>query len=412
MKEKPNKKPKQKLGKSKRQPKNLSGKVLKSSADEAKNVYKDRERNHLAKHEPQMKAHGKAASGLHSLLDGIIAQDVERNTELRTQRKTLDSEITAQHNVVGKCCGVLGIPYEPGVTTADDIYAVAEISEAEAADLAGLPTSTLAKVPGLDVVKVLAFIGCLILSTVGLGALVLRTQPKSLTNNPFSLAFALGLAFMMVGGAWAFVQVNWLRQGAAYAKDTNDAGTRKKMITLGVITLLACLVIAVIDAKAIIAMSASTALLNPDQAPSLLIAFIVGLALSASYLLGTSAMAFNAGYEAESVKRIDAAKRRNLEDNVSDRRQHIEIQQAIEALNEIKVKEMRREQLTKEIDASDKELLMKFEQISKAVSKTPDLSDEEKTDLRLLKKRFLFEKSKSDAHSQISNQAMEDDDAA
>lgn len=70
---------------------------------------------------------------------------------------------------------------------------------------------------------------------------------------------------------------------------------------------------------------------------------------------------------------------------------------------------MRRERLTLEINASDIELLMKFEQISKAVSKAPDLSEEEKKDLRLLKKRFLFGMEPV-ANSQIYDQGREDDD--
>lgn len=69
---------------------------------------KTEERNRLAKRgRPQLKAHEKTTSGLHSVLEGIMAEDVARNTVLRTERKILDSEITAQHNVVGKwfrCC--------------------------------------------------------------------------------------------------------------------------------------------------------------------------------------------------------------------------------------------------------------------------------------------------------------------
>jgi len=372
--------------------------VLSDKRDDAKQLHLGREQIHVGKLAKKQRAYDTTTDAKHDVLSAAIKTELERVSNLRTRRMMLDTQITELHDVAGLACSQMGIPYIPGTTGPNEIYALVPLHESEAAEKAGLPGVLTDSVGGMKFLKWAGFIGCLTLGTFGMGALVLQTSPKMLMANPVFLMLAAGLACILIGGVYMIIHPTWRRVGVTKASKPDDRSTKASLVGAGMLTALSCLIVASVDAKAIIAMSATKAMLNPNSAPSFITTFLVAMALSAAYVLGASITAFTEGYSGEASRKIKAAQDRHLADQLEDRRAHVEIQHAIEALNRIDVCEKARKRLTAEIEAVEAELEAKLDKAYGAIPDAPELPDEHKKDLSILKKRANHEGNKVDAH--------------
>jgi hypothetical protein len=321
-----------------------------------------------------------------------------RSDDLRTQRAGLDKEITASHEVVGIAFGMLAKQYIPGVTPIEDLFDIKPLSRADAAKRAGLHSSYYGKVAGIQILKWLGMAGCIILGTVGLGAMVLMKSPSSLLGSPIMLTLAIGLSFILVGGAYMAVQSSWPRIGAMKATKPNEPETKRAQALGIAITTLFGVVVSVVDTKAILALTATRAIVNADAAPSTITAAIAATALSAAYVIGSSAVAFSEGYSGQAEELIAAEISKDHEAQKKELCRFIEVQNAVDAYNKAQMFEVRRKKLTEEIGALETDLHKSRIASLEAIPDAPELKPEHKEDLAKIKAAALYAATKQNAH--------------
>lgn len=311
--------------------------------------------------------------------------ELERITSLRTIRNALDLETSALEDVAGKTLGQLSLAYEPGKTTVEDVLASRALPEAEAARRAGVQVSLTRSNWFLKLLKILGMIGCLFLGTTGMGALILRIPPRAMFHSVL-LPVAIGLACILVGGTYLVVTPTARRAGAMKATGPEEQSTRRALVTTMLLVALMCIVVAMVDAKAMMAINSARAMVNPSSVPSFAIALLVGLALSAAYVLGSSCLAFADGYGEEAKTLIEAEQVKHLKEE----RRVIEVAEACEALNAIGIAESRRKTLTYEISKAEQEYRTSLQVVNQGTPKAPELQDDQKRELRVHRQETEF----------------------
>jgi hypothetical protein len=324
-----------------------------------------------------------------------LLEDIEtdRLGSLRRLRSELDMQLLAAQDLAGKALANLGIEYRPEKTRFADILKALALPEAEAAKRAGVPIALTVNDRFLKFLKIAGMIGCLLLGMVGMGALVLHVQPTSLFHS-FMLPVAMGLALILVGGTYLVVSPTSRRAGALKACDPEALATKLAVSGACWLVALMCVVVALVDAKAITAINSARALVNPDAVPSFFVTLLVGLALSAAYVMGTSILAFSDGFGFEARKKIEAEQAKHL----NEERNFIEVTQACEALNDIEVIEDRRTKLTAEIKDAEQEYRASLARIVRDLPVPPEMPDEHRRDIRLHHQRARFAGQKLTAY--------------
>lgn len=361
-------------------------------------TYEQREAQHHESLDRDRFAYDQYAARKLRQIDLIDQIESNHIAGLRQTRSDLDLEIMASHEVASKAFATLGLGYEPGKTKIEDLYSLTPLHESDAAKLAGLSGVPARKAPSMRFLKVAGMIGCLVLGTVGMGSLILQTPPKMLFTSPLFLLISMALAFILIGGATMVVVPLWKRIGIQKVASDIEKRPCLSLVSGLALTILMAVVVAVVDAKAMMAINASRALINPESVPGFLLCFLVGLALSAAYIIGSSVVAFSDAYSAEAASRIKAEQERHESEQLHDRRIHIEVQMACEALNTVALIENRRVALTNEIEVLEEEfknaIAGQFAQIPLA----PEMKEENRKDLRMQKKEARFAGWKAMAH--------------
>jgi hypothetical protein len=329
--------------------------------------------------------------------DLIERSETYRSHSLRERRTSLESQVDAAHEVAGRAFGELGRQYVAGESKVDDLLSVEPLPEAEAARRAKVLVACAFDDSFLRVLKYAAMLGCLLLGTFGMGALVLRVVPRALLHSPL-LPVAVGLGCILVGGATLAVSPSARRLGAMTVDDPDGPRTKRNLQSVCALTLVFTLVVATVDAKALLAITASKALVDPKSAPSFATAFLVALALSATYVVGSSAHAFAEGFGFEARKRIAAEQEKHAQSERDRLRHTLEVTQACEALNAVDTIEARRIALDDEIRNAEGAMRGSVAQAFEGIGAPPEMARERRNELRYAEQEARFAGMKLAAH--------------
>lgn len=327
-----------------------------------------------------------------------LVQEIEgdRIKGLRMVRLDLDTALNEATEVVKEAFKELGLVYTDE-STKEDLYALDELHPSEAAEKAGVPGVFEPHVEGVKFLKAAGMVGCIVLGTVGLGALILRVPPRLLITSPLELGIAASISFILVGGSYLLVNSQWKRIGTCRAGGTKNPETQTGMLLAIGLTGATTLLVAGVDAKAITAINATRALINPALAPSPAVVFLVAMALSGAYVMGASALAFYEAYAKAVQSRIAGAQHRHKADRLTDRREYVEVQNACEALSNVITIKARRKALAKEIEDAEAELTATLAKHFTTLPMPPEMPEEHRKDLRVLNKKAQFARWKAAA---------------
>ena len=324
----------------------------------------------------------------------------ERMGKLLTERSLLEADMTAAEEVAGKAMADLGLEYISGQTTVDDVYAITRLSESDAADKAGVSGVHGSAMGGSHFIKWMGMAGCFVLGTVGMGAMVMQVPPKQLFTQPIALVISAFLSFVVVGGVYMMVHPTWKRIGTMAA--TRDVEKAAKARQTGILfSAIGILAVATIDAKAILAINATRALVDPAHAITFAMAFLVGLCLSSVYVIGASIVAYHDAFGLEAARRIKAEQTRHERAEMQDQRLYVEVRNAIEALNAVAVLTRRRQALDPKIKAVQDELQATLDSHYASIPDAPEMPTEHKSELNMHKKQAKFAAWKVQAHDAL-----------
>lgn len=226
--------------------------------------------------------------------------------------------------------------YVPGKTTVADLYHTEPLPVSVAAERAGVPAASVMPDGLLKILKLAGMIGCLLLGTVGMGALLLHVVPSALLHSPLALV-AVGLSFILVGGAYLTVAPPSRRYGSLVASRPEEAVTGRSLRVLCPLVAGVTVVVALVDTKALMALNSARAIIDPQSVPSFALTFLVAGALSAMYVLGTAMLVVSEGIGYEAARRIEAEQQKYVEAYRKTRENSLEVGQACEALNSVDV---------------------------------------------------------------------------
>ncbi len=377
---------------------------LNHDIDEWLQTHAQRSAIHEARLDERLEEHRRHVERKNKQVDLVESVESERLGKLLTQRSLLETDLSAAHEVAAKALAVLGLEYVPGKTTVQDVYAITKLHEADAADKAGLAGVHTSALSGSTFLKWAGMIGCFVLATVGMGAVVMQVPPRQLFFNPIALFVSLMLASVIVAGVYITVHPTWKRAGTmAATKDQERA--KKALLTAVLVCVVTVLAVATIDAKAIMAINGARALVDPAHATPFWLAFLIGCCLSSVYVVGTSVVAYNDAYAIESARRIEAEQRRHERAEMDDQRHFVEVRNAIESLNAVMVIERQLAELDPKILSVQQDLSRALDAHYQGVPKAPDMPEEHKADLRLHKKHALFASWKAQAQ-EATNRLM------
>ena len=352
-------------------------------------THAEREAIHGAKLNERLQEHRRHIERKTKQVDLVESVESERLGKLLNQRSMFESDLSAAHEVALKALAVLGLEYRAGKTTIQDVYAITKLHVSDAADRAGLGGVHTSAMGGNSLLKWAGMIGCFVLATVGMGAVVMQVAPRQLFSNPIALVVSLALALVIVGGVYMTVHPTWKRIGTMSASKDKDWAKKSFMNGL-VLSTVAVLVVALIDAKAIMAINASRALVDPSHATPFWGAFLIGCCLSSVYVVGASIVAYNDAFAIESARRIEAEQRRHERAEMDDQRHFVEVRNAIEALNAVGVIERQLDELDPKIQAVAAGLNANRDEHYGSLPDAPDMPEEHKLDLRLHRKHAGF----------------------
>ena len=253
----------------------------------------------------------------------------------------------------------------------------------------------------LKVLKYAGMIGCLLLGMIGMGALVLHIQPRSLFHSPFAVV-AAGLAFILVGGTYLIVSPGSRRLGALTIIRPDNPATKWSRLTVAVITVAAAtIIVALVDAKALVAINSARAMVNPESVPPFAVTFLVASALSAAYVCGTACLSYSDGYGFEGRKRLEGEQTKHAQAHRRDRRNSLEVSQAVEALNSVCLVEARRTDLNDEIRMAEGELRETLTTIFADTEAPPEMPVEHRRDIRYYDQEARFAGQKLTAYETL-----------
>jgi hypothetical protein len=336
----------------------------------------------------------------HRQADLIENIELDRLQFLRSLRYQLDQDKVAGEDLAGKAFACLGLEYLPGKSKVEDLYAVEPLAHSVAAARAGVPSASTVSDGFLKVLKYAGMVGCLLLSTLGMGALLLHIAPRALVRSPL-LIVALGLGSMLVGGAYLAVVPGSRRFGSLLACRPNDPVTKRSRVTLPALVAGLVILVALVDAKALMAINSARAMINPESGTSFAVTFLVAAALSATYILGTAILACSEGFAIEAAKRIEAEQAKHQEAFRKGRKELLEVTQACEALNAVDGIETRRKGLNEEISAAEAGLRESLRQAYTGVGAPPELSDAQRKLLRFHEQEARFAGQKLNAYEAV-----------
>jgi len=352
-------------------------------------THSEREVVHGAKLDERLAEHRRHIERKGRQVDLVETIESDRLRKLLIKRSTLESDLTAANEVASKALAVLGLEYIPGCTTVQDVYAITKLHAADAAERAGLAGVHTGALSGSSFLKWAGMLGCFVLATVGMGAVVMQVAPKQLIFNPVALVISMALAAVIVAGVFITTHPTWKRAGTM-AGSSDQVKARNALMTGLAVSVVCVLSVALIDAKAILAINAARALIDPAHATPFWMAFLIGCCLSSVYVVGTSVVAFNDAYALESARRIEAEQRRHERAEMDDQRHYLEVRNAIESLNAVKTTERELDRLDPKIKAVHGELKGTIETHYGETPDAPDMPEEHKADLRVHKKHASF----------------------
>ena len=364
----------------------------KAFSDEEHNLLRTHElteADHHETHNRELKAHDDVVNRKLEDADLIRAIEGDRVKTLRMVRLQLNGEMEEAIEVAKKAFAKLGLVYTEQ-STIDDIYAIDGLHASEAAQRAGQAGVFSPQIEGAKVLKAFGMVGCMVLGTVGLGSLVLHVPPRMLLVSPMNLGVAASLSFILVAGSYLMVTPPWRRIGTYKAGKPEDKETKSSTIHGLALTAFATTVVAAVDAKAMTAMNANRALISTSLAQPPVVTFTVALALSAAYVMGSSALAFYEAFAEENQSRIAGVQHRYRADLRTERSICVEIQIACEALSAVQNIKARLKALPQEIKDAQSELNATVGEHFAAIPAPPEMPEEHKRELRILKKLALF----------------------
>jgi hypothetical protein len=318
----------------------------------------------------------------HKQADGFEQIELERSQSLRSLRSELDHEVLAAHDITARTFANLGLGYVPGKSKVEDLYQTKSLPAVLAAERAGVSHSATHHDALLVGLKFAGMLGCLLLSTISMGAVIFHIQPKSILHSPL-LIIALGLAFILVGGVYLVVAPPSKKLGSMMASKPDSPATKKCTVSLIGIVASVTVIMALIDAKAITAINATRAMINPESAPSFGVTFLIAAALSAMHVVGTCFFALSEGVKLEATERIEAEQHRHQESFRAKRANSLEVAQACEALNAVEALEARRASLEDEIRRVDQGLRESISDTFAGTPPPPELPEDKQKHLRL-----------------------------
>jgi|GEM_PF-6051709 len=367
--------------------------------------YEQTEAEHHEKLGRERDAFDSMLSRKHKQADLVEQIELDRLQSMRTLRSDLDREIGAAQDIAGQAFANMGMAYVPGKSTVQDLYRTEPLAHSVAAERAGVPIAATMSDGLLKFLKFAGMIGCLLLGTLGMGALLLHIQPKTLFHSPL-LIVALGLAFILVGGAYLTVTPASRRHGSLVASKPNEVVTKRSLVTLSALVAGVIIIVALVDAKALMAINAAHAMINPESAPSFALTFLIAAALSATYVLGAAMLAFNDGLGFEAQKRIEAEQERHQDAYRKSQRNSLEVAQACEALNAVDVIETRRKSLDDEIRAVEQGLRQSLSDTYAGSSTPPELTEEQRKQLRFHEQEARFAEQKLNAYVAVRTKVV------
>ncbi len=362
--------------------------------------YEQTEAEHHEKLNRERASYDSLLNRKHKQADMVEKIELDRLQSMRTLRSELDAEIIAAHDIASRCFASLGMEYRPGKSKVDDLYKTEPLPASIAAERIGVPLASTHHDGLLKVLKFAGMIGCILLGTVGMGALILHIQPKSLLHSPLSI-IAFGLALILVGGVYLVIAPTSRRVGSQIASKPNEPSTKKACNLLVVLVAVFTVIVALVDAKAIMAINATRAMINPESAPSFILAFLIAAALSATYVLGTAVLGLYEGFNFESKKRIEAEQDRHTDSFRQRQKNSLEVAQACEALNSVDVIEARRKDLDSEIRSVEQGLRQSLNDTYADTGAPPELSEDQKKQLRLHEQEARFAAQKLNAYDSL-----------
>lgn len=373
---------------------------LKHDQDEWLRIHAEREVIHDSKMDDRRDAHRKHKEHRDQQIDLTTKVELERLGKLRNERSLLEPEITAGEEVAAKALASLGIAYDPETSSPSDVYALTKLHESEAAERAGVGGVHSSALGGATFLKWAGMAGSFALTTIGLGAVVFQMPPKHLFLNPVALVPSMFFAGVIVAGTFMMIHPTWKRAGTITA-GRDEEKKRKATLSAVLVSVVATVSVAVLDAKAVLAINAAKALVDPEHAMPLSVAVITGFCLSAVYVIGASVVAFNDAFAAEATRRIEAEQRKHEKAEMDDQRHFVEVRNAIEALNTVAVLRKRRSVLDAKITELQAEFKKAVDEHYEGIPEAPDMAEEHKADLRMHKKHAKFAEWKVQAHDAI-----------
>lgn len=320
--------------------------------------------------------------------------ELKRYGILLEERTILEGEVRAAEEVAVKAFGEICVEYDADKTTVQDIHAALKLPEADAADQAGVGGLHSPALNGSAFLKWAGMAGSFTLCTAGFGAIVMHISPSQLWTSPTALLPSLGMAAMIVGGAYMMVYPTWKRAGTmAAGQDEAKAG---KAVRHGVlIAAVAAASVALLDAKAIIAINVARALVDPEHATPFWVALLTGCCLSSIYVLGTASVAYHDALVEEGASRIEAAQFNHEKSQY----EFVEVRQAVEALNSVGVLRRRLGVLDARIKETHSALKAMVDEHHGSFPEAPVMPAEHKADIAISQKHARFAGLKERAHN-------------
>lgn len=286
-----------------------------------------------------------------------VAEALKRHKTLMTgleqdrtesQRK-LDTELLN----ASTRCSEIGVEFVPGQTSGDDVLSVPPATDSKFVAQADLPFGAGIPLKFESALKIPLALSCNVMTSASVGITFKLVQPRNLTANPAGLAISIVIGALTALGIMAAVGLPWRMTGTKVGSLRPSREVFGLLVPIATVTLAIMIGLGSLDTKAISSMEAASVRLNPALAtPSSTLA-LIGLVLSAVYVLAVGASGFMQGYNGAAARIIADHKRDDEVARMSVRSQEVTPMAALNSLSAVRVAQQRLEALTAQISQAD-----------------------------------------------------------
>ncbi|HVT13620.1 MAG TPA: hypothetical protein VHE55_15250 [Fimbriimonadaceae bacterium] len=243
-----------------------------------------------------------------------------------------------------------GTQYVPGQTTIFDILKVPPGEDIEFVRKSDLPFGSGVQLKFEFVLKVPLAIGCQVMTSTSLGLATHLISAKNIFANPGGLTISGIVGTLIALGILIGFGALWKLIGT---KVGSARPTKEVMWTLSpiaVLTLASMGGLAALDAKAISSMESAATRLNPALATPGSVLALIGLVVSALYVVAVVACGFIDGYNKSARILIDGLKAADVQRRRAAKQEEVAVKAAIQSLSDVDVAERHVEKVVERLE--------------------------------------------------------------